>query len=85
MATQKKKRRRRRPEVKLKVATEWMSKEEAMEYLRLTNVRALYHLVENRGLPAYRLGAKNLIFSRTELDQHIRRQSAKAPRKRKPS
>lgn len=80
------KKRRRRPQVKIKVTTEWMSTEEALAYLRLPGVRSLYRLVEGGKLPAYRLGKRALIFAKSELDDHIRsnRVVPSPPRKRRP-
>lgn len=81
-------RRRLKPKVRLKVATEWMSTDEATEYLRLSSKKNLYEYVRRGVLPAYRLGEKSLIFSKTELDDHIRTQRVtptRRKRKGKPS
>ncbi len=82
---------RRRPnvrQVQIKVTTEWMSTEEAAQYLRVASARALYELVATVAIPAYRVGKKKLLFSKTELDAYIRSRkyepsAAQLKRKRK--
>jgi excisionase family DNA binding protein len=78
-----KKRRRRVAQVKTRVNTEWMSSDEAAEYLRMPTTRALYDLVGRSKLPAYRLGKRSLIFARSELDEYIRSNRV-MPRKKRP-
>jgi excisionase family DNA binding protein len=52
-----------------KLNSEWLNAEEAAEYLRLRNVRALYDHVRRGRVPAHRLpGGRLLRFHRLELD-----------------
>lgn len=78
-------RRRLKPKVRLKVATEWMSTDEATEYLRLPSKRSLYELVRRDIVPAYRLGTQSLIFSKSDIDERIRSRQVPrhGPRRRK--
>jgi excisionase family DNA binding protein len=54
-----------------------MNADEAAEYLRLPSKGALYQLINRGHLPAYRLGGRALLFSRSELDTHIRKHKVK--------
>ncbi len=73
---------KRLKQVKISVVTEWMSTEEAAQYLRISSARALYELVSRVAIPAYRVGSKKLLFSRTELDAYIRSRQY-VPKKKK--
>lgn len=65
------------------MTTEWMSAEEAAQYLRFPSTRALYEMVSRVEIPAYRLGKRMLLFSKTELDTYIRgRQVQPRPRRK---
>jgi excisionase family DNA binding protein len=81
-----KRKRHYKPRVTIKVTTEWMAAEEATEYLRLPSIQALYKMVAREKIPAYRLGKRTLIFSRSQIDEFIRSRPVLPPRRRvKPS
>jgi excisionase family DNA binding protein len=84
----KKHRPRRFRQVRVKVTTEWMSADEAAQYLRIASTRALYDMLHRTEIPAFRVGRRMLLFSKTDLDAYIRsRQVTPRPRgqKKKPS
>jgi excisionase family DNA binding protein len=52
-------------------ASEWLTAEEAMAYLRLPSRDALYQAVSRGQLPVHRMG-RRLRFRRAELDARLR-------------
>ena len=51
-------------------ATEWLTADEAVAYLRFPSRDALYQAVSRRQLPAHRMG-RRLRFRRSELDAKL--------------
>lgn len=51
---------------------EWLTAEEARDYLRFPSRKALYKAVERAQLPVHRLG-RRLRFSRADLDALLQR------------
>lgn len=49
-------------------ATPWMTPEEAIVYLRLPTVRALYQAVRRGEIPCHRRARRTMVFHRGELD-----------------
>lgn len=68
----KRRRSRRLKQVRVKVTTEWMSADEAAQYLRVASTRALYEMIHRTEIPAFRVGNRMLLFSKTDLDAYIR-------------
>jgi len=52
-------------------STPWLDADEACQYVRLRSRKALYHCVRRGQIPAHRLGARRLRFSRAELDSYL--------------
>ena len=51
----------------------WLTPTEAAKYLHLRNVRAVYRMIEDGRLPAYRLGTKVLRLHRDDIDAALGR------------
>ena len=56
-----------------KVDTPWLNATEAMGYLRLPSVAALYKLVRRGLVPVHRVGLRGMLFHRDELEQALLR------------
>jgi excisionase family DNA binding protein len=54
---------------KKNMTTEWMTAEQATEYLALPSRNVLYQMARCGQVPFYRLGEKRLRFKRSELDE----------------
>ena len=53
------------------LSSEWLTADEAKEYLRFPTRDALYHAVHRGQVPAHRIG-RRLRFRRSELDAQLR-------------
>lgn len=51
----------------------WLTSDEAVKYLGLSSIKALYQCVRRGVVPAHRLGKRRLRFHRQELDQVLLR------------
>jgi len=55
-----------------RVPTPWLTPEEAVEYLRLPSVRALYQAVRRGEVPCHRRARRTMLFHREELDSALK-------------
>jgi excisionase family DNA binding protein len=55
----------------VRIATPWLTPEEAAEYLRLPTVKALYQAVRRGEIPVHRRARRAMLFHREELDRAL--------------
>jgi excisionase family DNA binding protein len=53
------------------VQTPWLTPEEAVAYLRLKSLRALYQAVRRGQVPCHRRANRTMLFHRAELDEAL--------------